>query len=121
MKKDELVFWLHFPIIVLWFGLFLIPTYFWPGRVVFHFWFIFSIMFIQLIWGLFLRRKFDIICPLTTLMQYLRGYSIKEKKNYGYSYIAELLERLGMKISYKFVNFILLITLFLVSCLYWLR
>mgnify|MGYP003964191825 FL=1 len=122
MKKslEKIVFWLHFLLIVIWFGLFFIPSSLWQGRVLFHFWYVFSIMFIQLIWALILRRKIDIICPLTTWLQSLRGYSVKSKKNYGHSYIAELLERLGVRVSYFVVNVILLITLVLVSWLYWI-
>jgi hypothetical protein len=110
----EITFWLHQPIIILWFGLFLVPKSIWPGRITFHFWFIFSIMVIQLIWSLLVYRKFDIICPLTTLMQWLRGYPLRNKKNYDHSFIAESLDKLRIKVHYRGVNIALIVTLILV-------
>ena len=115
---SELVFWLHFPIVVLWFGLFAVPKSIWPGRVTFHFWFIVILLIMQLIWGSILRQKFDIICPLTTLMQYWRGYSYKNEKNYSHSFIAELSNKIKIKIHYKGVNVVLLITLIIVFIQY---
>ena len=117
----EILFWLHFPIVVIWFGLFAIPRFIWPNRVIFHFWFITGIMSIQLIWGLILipyTKKVDIICPLTTWMQKLRGYPIKSKKNHNHSFIAELLQRLKIPINYKGVNILLIITLIIVTVRY---
>jgi hypothetical protein len=118
----EIVFLLHQPIIILWFGLFLVPKSIWPGRINFHFWFIFSIMIIQLIWSLLVFRKLDIICPLTTYMQWLRGYPLKSKKNYDHSFIAETLDKFRIKIHYKGVNIALIVTLILVVVQYfWFR
>ena len=117
----EIIFWLHLPIVILLFGLFFVPSSIWPGKITFHFWFFISIILIEFIWGLFyypITKKIDIICPLTTLMQSLRGFYYKNKKNYGYSYNAELLSRLGIKISYKMVNIILIICLILVTLQY---
>ena len=110
----KIIFWLHQPIIILWFGLFLVPKSFWPGKVTFHFWFIIGIMVIQLIWALLIFRKFDIICPLTTYMQWLRGYPLKNRKNYDHSFIAETLDKLKVKINYRGVNIVLIVTLILV-------
>lgn len=110
---------------VLWFGLFLVPNSVWPGRITFHFWYIISIMIIQFLWGLTLYKythKIDIICPLTTLIQSLRGYPRSSEKNYGHSFIAELLERLRTNISYQGINILLLITLVLIIIEYiWFR
>ncbi len=113
----HLIFWLHLPIVILWFGLFLVPTSIWSGRITFHFWFMVIITLIQFLWGLVyfpVTRKIDIICPLTTLMQSLRGFPFRSKKNYGHSFIAELLEKLKLKVSYRWVNALLLVTLVLV-------
>lgn len=120
----ELVFWLHLPIVVLWFGLFAVPTSLWHERVLFHFWYIVGIMGLQFFWGLMLFRythKIDIICPITSLMQWLRGYPLSSRKNYGHSFIAELFERLKIKVSYVFVNYLLLVTLIIVTVQYFWR
>ncbi|MEK6951327.1 MAG: hypothetical protein AABX13_06415 [Nanoarchaeota archaeon] len=117
----HLIFWLHLPIVLLWFGLFLLPPSVWPGVVSFHFWYIASIMALQFLWGLvFLKwtHQLDIICPLTTLLQWLRGYPLPSRKNYGHSYIAELLGMLGWRVHYGWVNTILLITLGLIVVRY---
>ena len=68
--------------------------------------------------AIFLRKKFDIICPLTTVMQYWRGYPCKDKRNYSHSFIAELSQKLRIKIHYKGVNIVLLITLIIVFIQY---
>jgi len=121
----ELVFWLHLPIVIFWFGAFLIPLSIWPGRIAFHFWFISSLLLIQLAWGIILypkTRRIDLICPLTTLLQSLRGCPVESDKNTRHSFIAELLDRLELKISYKNVNLLLLITLVIVAVQYfWFR
>lgn len=126
MKKTiltEIIFWLHLPIVVVWFGLFFVPKSAWPEKVFFHFWYIIGIMLVQYLWGILIFRKTDIICPLTTLMQYLRGYSLKDKRNYSHSYIAELLEKMHItSITYRQINVILLITLIIVAVQYfWFR
>ena len=110
----NILFWLHLPIVLLWFGLFLFPLSIWPGRITFHFFYISGIMSVQLLWAFYLHR-FDIICPMTTLMQWMRGFSLKDEKNYGHSFIAELVERLGINLSYKIVNYLLFVTLIVVT------
>lgn len=109
----NIIFWLHLPLIIIWFGAFFIPLSFWPKRIIFHFWFIAIILIIQLIWGIILypkTKKINFICPLTTLMQSLRGYKIKDKENYNHSFIAELLKKLKINASFFLVNVILIIT-----------
>jgi hypothetical protein len=113
-----LIFWLHLPIVILWFGLFAVPRSVWPGRITFHFWFIVILLIVQFSWGFILRKKLDMICPLTTLMQYWRGYPCKDQNNYGHSFIAELSKKLKIKIHYHGVNIILLITLIIVFIQY---
>lgn len=118
----EMIFWLHFPIVALWFGLFVVPLSLWPQRITVHFWYIAGIMVIQLLWSVIVFRKLDIICPLTTVMQSLRGYPLKHPQNDGHSFIAELLERLGVPLSYRAVNILLVVTLILVTVQYlWFR
>ncbi len=125
MKKRrfliEFIYWAHLVVIIIWFGLFFIPSCLWPGRVPFHFWFIMIITGIQFVWGLFMfpySKKIDIICPLTTVMQRLRGFPVTSRKNLGHSYITEILRRFNIKLSYKAVNIILLSTIIIVSIQY---
>ena len=118
----EITFWLHLPIVIILFGMFAIPKSIWPGKVTFHFWYFISIIIIQFIWSVSVYRKFDIICPLTTLMQWLRGYPLKNKKNYNHSFIAELMEKMRIKVSYAWVNVILITSLIIVAVQYlWFR
>jgi len=114
----KILYWLHLPIVVAWFGLFFVPTSIWPGKITFHFWYIVGIMFGQFLWSVIVFRKADIICPLTTWMQYLRGYKLKDKKNYNHSYIAELANKIHFPITYKGINVTLLSTLILVIIQY---
>ncbi len=118
----QIIFWLHLPIVILLFSLFFVPTSIWPKRVIFHFWYMISITTIQFLWSTIIFKKFDIICPLTTIMQSLRGYKLKDKKNYGHSFIAEFLRKLKINVSYKTINIILIITLIIISAQYaWLK
>ena len=114
----EVTFWLHLPIVILMFGLFAVPLSVWPGRVTFHFWYFVLVILIQFIWGLWyypITKRIDIICPLTTLMQWLRGEPLKSKKNYRHSFIAELVRKLRLRISYGWVNVVLLVCLVIVT------
>jgi hypothetical protein len=127
MKKrksflTEFLFWLHFIYVFVWLFLFFIPKSLWQGVLAFHFWYIIGIMAVQLLWALILTEKVDLICPLTTLMQSLRGYPVKNEKNYGHSFIAEFLERYDIKLSFRKVNAILILTLAMVVIQYfWFR
>ncbi|MBW2997015.1 hypothetical protein KY349_01600 [Candidatus Woesearchaeota archaeon] len=100
----ETIFWAHLPIIVIWFGLFFIPKSVWVGRVAFHFWYMVVVLIVQFLFALVIRRKFTLICPLTTAMQYLRGHPIKSRKNYDHSYTSEFMKRMRLNISSNQVN-----------------
>ena len=118
----EITFWLHLPIVIILFGMFAVPKSIWAGKVTFHFWYFIGIIIIQFIWSVSVYRKFDIICPLTTLMQWLRGYPLKNKQNYAHSFIAELLEKMRIKVSYAWVNVILIVSLIILIVQYvWFR
>ena len=115
-KKDttlvRVLFFVHLPIVLVFFGSFLVPLSVWPPRAVFHFWYFVVVIGAEVVWGLLIYPKthtVDIVCPVTTLMQYKRGYRISNPKNYGHSYIAELFSYLGIPVSYKYVNYLILI------------
>ncbi len=120
----NIIWLLHLLIVLLFFGLFLIPKLLWNNVIKFHFWYLIIIIFIQIIWGLIIynkTKKIDIICPLTTLMQKLRGYEIKDKKNYNHSYIAELLNKLKIKVNYNIVSLLIFISIIIVFIQYILQ
>lgn len=122
MKKlESIVFWLHFPIVLILFGMFLIPNFIWNKSITFHFWYVITIIITQITWGLIIinkTKRIDIVCPLTTLMQSIRGYKIEDKRNYDHSYIAELLEKLGFKVKYKTINFVIISTVVITTVQY---
>lgn len=127
MKKSlkkclaEIVFWLHVPIPILWVGLFLVPLSVWPDRIKFHFFYIASLTALMLVWGMILSpktHKIRSICILTTLMQYLRGYKIEDKRNYDYSFLGEFFGRLKFKPGPMFVRIIIWISLLVASIQY---
>lgn len=114
----KLIFCLHLPILILGFGPFLIPTSIWPEKIIFHFWYLLIIMLIQFIWSITVFKKFSLVCPLTTLMQLLRGCKLNDKNNYQYPFVAGLLKKLNIHLSYKVVNALLFFALIIVSAQY---
>lgn len=107
----HLLFWLHLPVVILYFGLLFVPLSAWPEKVVFHFWVFVIIVGAEVLWGLYMRRnsrKMDIVCPLTSWMQFLRGYRLSDVRNYGHSYIAELLGVFGFRVRYSVVNYFMM-------------
>ena len=109
----ETLFWMHVVIFIGWFGLFWIPLSIWPGRVVFHFWYITFAVGSELLTGLLLMPvmlKYRIVCPLTTWMQHVRGYKISDPKNFDHSFVRELFQRFRVKIPYGFVGALIFIS-----------
>ncbi|NQV91780.1 hypothetical protein HQ489_04875 [Candidatus Woesearchaeota archaeon] len=110
MDKD---FWIkfmyvtHIPITAFWFVLFVIPTSIWPERMIFQFWYALWLVGGQVSWGILIFGKFKSICPMTTVMQLLRGYDIKDERNYDHGFIAEFFEDMGIPLSRKGTSVIL--------------
>ncbi len=103
----EAFFWLHFALVGVWFGLFLVPASLWAGKVSFHFWFIIIAVVLQFGWGFLLMpvtKKYRMVCPLTTLMQLLRGYPVADARNNNHSCIKEFSERIGKPVPKKAVT-----------------
>ena len=103
----EIIFWIHFVIILPWLGLFLVPKSLWPAKVTFHFWYLVVIVSSEALWGLYLYSKiegFNLICPVTSLMQHLRGYPAWHKKNYNHYFVSEFINRFKLGISYSLVR-----------------
>ena len=107
------IYWIHLPFVLIWIGLFFVPSSAWSYKISFHFWYALSLTIIQFLWGMYIflfTKKIGIICPLTSLMQYLRGYHFRSPKNYSHTYISEVSNRLHIKISDKAVNILTLAT-----------
>lgn len=117
----ETVFWTHFALVTVWYGLFLVPTSLWAGKITFHFWFILIATLVQFGWGFVLlpiTKKYKMICPLTTLMQVLRGYPIADERNNHHSCIKEFFHRIGKPVPKKAVTMSTFISLGAVTLQY---
>ena len=104
----ESFFWLHLVVVIPGVGLFFIPISLWQERVAVHFWYFASVFGIELLWSILLYpklKKIDLICPLTTVMQSLRGYPLQDERNHNHSFIAELLKRMHIRANFQRVNF----------------
>ena len=103
-KKIALIFWadlvwyVHFAIVILAIVPFFIPESVWQNRVAFHFYYLWCIIMLQIIAGMVYlpkMKKFHFICPLTALEKHL----IKRHphKHVGESCVADFCaEKLGL-------------------------
>ena len=117
----EVVFGMPFALVAIWFGLFLVPTSLWAGKVSFHFWFIMIATALQFLWGFLLMpitKKYRMICPLTTGMQLLRGYPVSDERNNNHSCIKEFSERIGKPVPKKAVTISTFVSLGVVAVQY---
>lgn len=108
----------HVLILVIWFGLFFVPTSVWPAKVIFHFWFIAILYVLQLMMGFILwpwAKKYKAACFFTVFMQSLRGYKINDSRNYNHGFIREFAKDIGLKLNPWFVEVLLICTLIIVS------
>ena len=114
-----ILFWLHFPIVLIWVGLFFFPQAWWEHKVIFHFWFILTVFASQVLWGIammLIRERFGMgVCPLTTLTQYIRGFPISDPRNYNRTFIIEFCERFQIRLHHYVLNTLLITTLLAVS------
>jgi len=90
------IIWLsHIVVFLLYVVPFFIPERKFRNKLQFQFFYMLTVILIQALWGLFfLSRigKYMLVCPITTLMQYLRGYPVTDPLNYGHSFIVEFLQ-----------------------------
>lgn len=114
----DILFFAHLLIVIVRLGVFFVPTKLRSWRISFHFRYIASILLSQFLWSLLLTKKAGMICPVTTLMQYMRWYSVKSKNNYNHSFIAELLGILKIQLNFQTINIILLATFVVVAIQY---
>jgi hypothetical protein len=117
----NILFWIHFIIVTIWFGLFLVPISIWHDKIVFHFYLTVVIVAHQLLWGLILMpwtKKFRMVCVLTTFMQLLRGQKISDPKNYDQAWLKELIGNKAIIIPHTFSTIITFSILALVTFQY---
>lgn len=117
----EAIFWMHIVIVLFWWGLFLVPSSWWPGKISFHFFFTLGIVAHQFLWGALLMpwtKKFRMVCALTTPMQLLRGEKISDPKNYDHSFTKEFLGKTGFTVPHRFATILTFTILVLVSIQY---
>ena len=79
----------------------MIPSFLWPGRMIFQFWYALSIVGGQTLWGILIHGKIKSVCPMTTVMQLLRGYGLNDEKNYNHGFIAEFIRDIGIPLTKK--------------------
>jgi hypothetical protein len=100
---SKAVFLLHLLIFLLFPAGFFIPSSVWPERIEYHFYYCIAPFFLFYAWGLIwtikYRDKIYSICFLDTLMQWLRGHSIWDPKNYRHTFVGELFARLNLNVS----------------------
>src|SRR3989344_4637875 len=113
MRKvvSEITLWLHLLIVLILFLMFFIPTSIWPERPLVHFYVMALIILSDLIFGVIYymyKNYFTLVCPLTLIMQRIRGYKFSDEKNYKYSFVKEVGGRLGFKFNRLFALFLLI-------------
>ena len=118
----NLVFAVHF-LIFLFFPLgFFIPSSVWTQRIEYHFFYTFGLFILFYIWGAIwtfkLKNKLYGFCALDTLMQWLRGYSIWDPKNYEHSFVEEVLERVNIKLPREIITYLILGSVIIATVLY---
>lgn len=112
---------MHVAIVLFWWGLFLVPTSWWPNKISFHFYFSLGIVIHQFLWGAAIMpwtKKFRMVCVLTTPMQLLRGQKISDSQNYDHSWTQEAFRRMHMTIPHWFTTVLTFSVLTLVSIQY---
>jgi len=113
----EFIFWLHFVIVLFWFGLFLVPSGLWAAKIPFHFFITVVIAGHQFIWGAVIlpwAKRYRMVCILTTLTHILRGQKISDPKNYTHSFTVGFIKRFGLNVSNR------VSTLFTCAALIWI-
>jgi hypothetical protein len=121
MKLSEVLFYLHIPLFMFWLLPFFIPVSLWPSRVPIHTVYIVFLYVLQHAFGAWYypkTKRFTSLCPVTLLMQHLRGHGWYDKETYQHSFVAEFLNRCGIPSSKGQVNTLSHVTFVLVLLQY---
>ena len=117
----RLLWALHLMIVVTLLGLFFVPKSLVPQINSIHLSYTLWVALSQAFWGVLMikiKKRFTIVCPLTTMMQYLRGYSPTDARNYEHSFIVEFLDRYNSSLTHKTINIMMYVILGLVVARY---
>ena len=103
-KRAALLFWadliwyIHFAVVILALGLFFIPLNYLPNRITIHFYFLWGVIFLQVFIGLIYMiktKRFQFVCPLTAAEKHL--VKRHPHKHVGESCVADFCaEKLGL-------------------------
>lgn len=99
----DVVFWSHLGGGIFWYGLFLVPTSWWPEKITFHFFFTLAIVGHQFLWGLVIMPwsgRYRTVCALTTFLQLLRGKKISDPENYDHSFTLEFIRKFHIRVPH---------------------
>jgi hypothetical protein len=122
---SRVVFHLHLTIFLLFPAGFFIPSSIWPERIEFHFFYCVAPFFLFYAWGMIwtlkYRDKLYSICFLDTLMQWLRGHSIWDQKNYQHTFVSELFSLLQLNVSKTIPRVLLFLCIVLAGTFYLLK
>jgi hypothetical protein len=122
---SRLVFHLHLTVFLLFPAGFFIPSSVWPERIEFHFFYCVAPFFLFYAWGMIwtlkYRDKLYSICFLDTLMQWLRGHSIWDPKNYQHTFVSELFSLLGLNVSKTVPRVLLFLCIVVTATFYILK
>jgi hypothetical protein len=113
----KLLWILHLMIVVVLVLLFFVPKSLVPHINLIHLLYTLWVALSQIFWGIIMVRvtkRFSIVCPLTTMMQYLRGYKPTDIRNYDHSFIVEVMEHYNVKLQHQTINILMYVVLGLV-------
>ncbi|MFH1379903.1 MAG: hypothetical protein ABII23_06460 [bacterium] len=119
----EIVFYLHLLVFLFWIIPFFVPAAIWADRVTVHFFYIVTLVSIEIVSGILMypvTGSFDLICPITILMQCIRGYRWHEPAAYRHSFVVEILERLQVRFQKKTITVLIIVSILMVMCQYFL-
>ena len=118
LKKDTLIikllWWSHLAVVIGLYILFFIRKKLIQEISTINLYYMLWVALSQAFWGIFMikhRGSFALVCPMTTLMQYLRGYPVNDEKNHGHSYVVEFMDYLGVKWDFALINKIMIGTI----------
>ncbi|MFH1509815.1 MAG: hypothetical protein ABID67_01540 [Candidatus Nealsonbacteria bacterium] len=120
----KVIFFFHAVFVIFWYGLFLVPESFFPGKITFHFYLTIVVVSSQFVWGLLLMpwtKKYRMVCFFTTITQLLKGQNISDPNNYNHSFNRDLFKKIGIKISHRATTYITFSVLILVTIQYFLQ
>jgi len=111
------VIWVsHIVFFLLYVVPFFIPRKYFKNKLNFQLTYMAGIILSNFLWGFFFLAKigkFIFACPITTWMQYLRGYTLTDPQNYTHSFIAEFLQLVNLPVvpvkPFMFLLFLIVI------------